>query len=95
MINTLDGKKLKRGEKCFVVAITIDDVHVPLMCKVHSRSPDYFVPDETKVYASREECQKKCDEKNLSKTHKPKQNEQRTIHSPDGETSPYNQKIKL
>lgn len=67
MIQTLDGKKLKRGEICFVVAVTTDGVYTPCVCKAHSRSSSYFIPDESKVYATRDACQKRCDEKNASK----------------------------
>ena len=66
MINTLDGKKVKRGEICFVIGVTVGGVYTPCRCKAHSTNPSYSVPDESRVYATRDACQKRCDEKNAS-----------------------------
>jgi len=64
MIHTLDGKKVKRGEICFVVAVTVKGVYTPCRCKAHSKSSSYSVPDESKVYADYDACKKECDKRN-------------------------------
>jgi len=64
MIQSLDGKKIKRGEICYTLGITVGGIYTPCRCKAHSISADYFVPDESRVYSTFDACQKVCDEKN-------------------------------
>ncbi len=67
MIQSLDGKQIKRGEICFVIGITTDGVYSPCRCKAHSRNPSYSVPDESKVYSTYKACQDACDLRNKNK----------------------------
>jgi len=67
MIQTVDGKKLKKGDLCFVVGVTVSGAYAPCRCKANSTHPDWFVPDESKVYSTWDACQEVCDEKNKLK----------------------------
>src|SRR5690242_19155991 len=64
MIHTLDGKKVKRGQLCFVIGVTVGGVYTPCRCKAHSKSSNWSVPDESKVYSTYEACQAACNKKN-------------------------------
>jgi hypothetical protein len=67
MITTLDGVKLKRGDIGFFIGVTIQGEYVPGRGKVHSKSPDYSLPNEDRVYSTRQACQEACDIKNKNK----------------------------
>ncbi len=65
-LQSADGKTLKRGEICWTIGVTFKGIYMPCRCKVHSKNPDYSIPDETRctVYSTYAACQQACDIKN-------------------------------